>query len=96
MIASQLRYTKSQIGADKVIHEEFMNTRLKVLARGGAVTRGKCSGYLVLNDDYKIIEKGDHTHTAHWGRSKARQCVVKKKAERSCATTSATVLSAVQ
>jgi len=77
-----------------------MHTRHKELARGAkwrCDLRGECSGYLVLNDDYKIIEKGDHTHTADWGRYKAREYVVslKKKAERSRATISATVLSAV-
>ena len=100
MSASQVRYTKSQRGAVKVIHEGFMYTRHRELARGGkwrCDLRGECSGYLILNDDDNIIEKGDHTHTADWGRCKVRECVVslKKKAERSRANTSATVLSAV-
>jgi len=52
----------------------------------GAVT---CAGYAAdtsfSTTITKIIEKGDHTHTADWGRCKAREYVVslKKKAERS-------------
>ena len=72
MSASQVSYTKSQRGADEVIHEGFMHTHYKELARGvkwRCDLRGECSGYLVLNDDYKIIKKGDHTHTADWGRN---------------------------
>ena len=66
----------------EILSDSDHSTKVAPTTLSGAVT---CAGNAADTSFSTTIEKGDHTHTADWGRCIAREYVVslKKKAERS-------------